>query len=162
MSSSLKKLPPDVIRELRRHVSKKPFAGAAAEQLQEQHKKSLSRLLGACVAFTCAAGSIPLVAHWWMGGLTEKEEALTAPQTRRGAFLNSGTTDIGRDPNWDFAKGQYKKDAGYWAIFQEEKKGLSGEFHAMPSEKLKKHEEELKAFATGKVKQNGKPTDYVN
>jgi hypothetical protein len=63
---------------------------------------------------------IALVAHWWIGGLAEKESALTAPQIRRGAFLNTGSKDIGRDPQWDFSIGQYKKDAGYYAIFQEE------------------------------------------
>jgi hypothetical protein len=104
------------------------------------------------------------VAHWWTsekGGLSEKEGALTAPQVRRGAFLNSGTTDIGRDPNWDFRTGAYKKDAGYWAIFQDEKgKKLPGEYNAMSGESSKKHDENLKAFANGKIKQNGEPTNY--
>jgi hypothetical protein len=162
MASKLKNIPPDVLRELRRHVSAKPLPRpeVAAKELAAQHKTSLNRLMGACVLLVGTAGSFPLVAHWWMGGLSEKEEALTAPQVRRGAFLNSGTKDIGRDPNWDFTKGHYKKDAGYWAIFQEEKKQMPGEFLAMPSDKLKKHEEELKAFATGQIKQNGKPSNY--
>jgi hypothetical protein len=162
-SSAFKKLPPGVTRELMRHVSRKPLPkpSDAAEQLKQQQGASLQRILYACVAFTATAASIPLVAHWWMGGLVEKEEGLTPAQVRRGAFQNSGTTDIGRDPNWDFTKGEYTKDAGYWSIFQEEKaKRLPGEFHAMPSENLKKHEEQLKQFAIGKVKQNGKPTDY--
>jgi hypothetical protein len=169
MSTPLKKLSPEVMRELRRHVSAKPLprtggGTAAAEQLQGQHKQSLQRILGACVVLTATAATFPLVAHWWTsnkGGLSEKEGALTAPQVRRGAFLNSGTTDIGRDPNWDFSKGAYKKDAGYWAIFQEEKrKNLPGEYNAMAGDNMKKHEENLKAFANGKIKQNGEATNY--
>jgi hypothetical protein len=59
----------------------------------------------------------------------------------------------GCDPNWDFSKGAYKKDAGYWAIFQEEKRNnLPGEYNAMAGDNMKKHEENLKAFANGKIK----------
>jgi hypothetical protein len=53
----------------------------------------------------------------WVGRLNDKDEALTAAQIRRGAFNNSGSRDVGRDPNWDFSKGLYKKDADYEAMF---------------------------------------------
>ena len=64
-----------------------------------------------------AAFSIPFVAIQWVGRLTDKEEGLTAAQIRRGAFNNSGSRDVGRDPKWDFEKGVYKKDADYQDIF---------------------------------------------
>jgi hypothetical protein len=80
---------PEVLRELRRHVSAKPLpksttgaGSAAAAELQGQHSKSLSRILGACVVLTATAATFPLVAYWWIsekGGLSEKEGALTAP-----------------------------------------------------------------------------------
>ena len=31
--------------------------------------------------------------------------------------MNSGSIDAGKDPAWDFRKGEYKKDDNYWAIF---------------------------------------------
>mmetsp|Transcript_7920 Transcript_7920/g.13260 ORF Transcript_7920/g.13260 Transcript_7920/m.13260 type:complete len:87 (+) Transcript_7920:155-415(+) len=30
-----------------------------------------------------------------------QEEALSATQIRRGAYINSGSRDVGRDPDWD-------------------------------------------------------------
>lgn len=106
--------------------------------------------MGGCVAIVATASSFPLVATWWVK-LNDKDEPLTAAQNRRGAFNNSGSKDVGRDPNWDFAKGQYKKDAGYYAIFQEEKK-LPGPFLAMADEKLEKHQKKIEAFAKGEAR----------
>lgn len=31
--------------------------------------------------------------------------------------MNSGSTDAGKDPAWDFRTGTYNKDDNYWAIF---------------------------------------------
>jgi hypothetical protein len=66
------------------------------------------------LGFAC---SIPFWAMKWVGRLNDKDEGLTAAQIRRGAFNNSGSRDVGRDPKWDFTKGMYKKDADYEAIF---------------------------------------------
>ena len=57
-----------------------------------------------------------MLAWWWIGHLNERDDPLTAAQTRRGAFLNSGTRDIGPDPDWDFQKGQHKFEKGYGEI----------------------------------------------
>jgi hypothetical protein len=175
--SALKNLPPHVARELRRHISPHPLpkrrpppgggavaasatgggpaeaAEAAAAQQQQQQQRVRSVLAG-CVAFTVAAGSLPLVATYWIGGLTDKDGPLTAPQVRRGAFQNSGTRDVGRDPNWDFATGQYKKDSGYAAMYENERRRLPGEFLAVSEKDLQKHEEKIEAFAMGRGKNN--------
>jgi hypothetical protein len=103
------------------------------------------------------AASFPLVATWWIT-LNEKDAPLTAAQVRRGAFNNSGTRDIGKDPNWNFQTGEYKKDAGYYAMFQEEhnnNKRMPGEFLAMPSESMQKHQQKIEDFAKGKARNNG-------
>lgn len=35
--------------------------------------------------------------------LYDSEEGLTGSQIQRGAFMNSGSKDVGRDPEWDRA-----------------------------------------------------------
>ena len=78
----------------------------------------------------------------------QQDDPLTAPQVRRGAFQNSGTKDIGKDPNWDFRTGTYKKPSGYQAIADEEKATrLSPEFQGMADETYKKHQQEIEDFA---------------
>jgi hypothetical protein len=117
--SALKKLPPEVARELRRHVSPRPLKTqqAAKELAEQQRKKSSGWVLAGCVAFTGTAFAIPFAAQQWIGNLNARDGPLTHAQIRRGAFLNSGSTDAGKDPAWDFRKGEYKKDDNYWAIF---------------------------------------------
>ena len=125
--SALKKLPPEVARELRRHVSPRPLkpmfdanTQRAAQQLaaeQQQQKRGSGWVLAGCVAFTGAAFSIPFLAQQWIGNLNARDEPLTHAQIRRGAFMNSGSIDAGKDPAWDFRTGEYKKDDNYWAIF---------------------------------------------
>ena len=56
---------------------------------------------------------IPYIATQWIGNLNEKDDALTAAQIRRGAFLNSGSKDAGKDPNWDFKTGTYNYPQGF-------------------------------------------------
>ena len=157
MSQSLKNLPPHVVRELRRHVSPKPLqteAGAAAGQQSKGSRMSngMKAALGGTILLTATAASFPLLATWWIGNLAQKDEALTAPQVRRGAFLNSGTRDIGKDPEWDFEKGQHKSKSGYAAIAEEEAeaRALPGEFLALGPKEMKKHEQSLADFAMGK------------
>jgi len=160
MTTSLKNLPPAVARELRRHVSPKPLpkAGVVAEQMQEERKGRMRNVMIGCLAFTAAAGSIPMAAHFWIGGLNDKEEALSAPQVRRGAFMNSGTKDLGRDPDWENGQHKLKSQAGYAGIHENELESknaaLPGEYLAMPAKDLKKHEEKLKAFAEGRGSNN--------
>jgi len=115
---SLRKLPPGVARELLRHVSPRPLKSMAQQQALKQQKASGSGMvLAGCVLFTAGAFSLPFVLHQWIGNLNARDEPLTHAQIRRGAFLNSGSTDAGRDPQWDFRKGEYRKDENYWALF---------------------------------------------
>jgi hypothetical protein len=150
--SVFRKLPPDVARELRRHVSPRPLPKPGQKNPEvEQKRKGMSKVLAGCIALTTTAASFPLVASWWITNLNAKEDPLTAPQVRRGAFTNSGSRDVGIDTNWDFNSGQYKKDTGYVAISEEgKKKPLPAEFLAMPAGQLtEKHEKEIEAFAKG-------------
>ncbi|GKY94544.1 hypothetical protein MPSEU_000420100 [Mayamaea pseudoterrestris] len=156
--ASLKKLPPHVARELRRHVSPRPLNERVSQQ-QQGVPASMKWIAGGCVALVGTAASFPLLATWWIK-LNEKETPLTAAQARRGAFNNSGSRDVGKDSNWDFENGQYKKDAGYYAMYQEEGRGgsskrMPGEFLSMPSSTLDKHEQKMKDFAEGRAKNNG-------
>jgi hypothetical protein len=151
-----KNLSPAMVRELKRHVSPNANKPSSAP-------KDSSYVLYVCVGLTVTAASFPLLAHWWISAkdsLANRDQALTSAQIRRGAFLNSGSKDIGRDPAWDAKTGTYQKDAGYYAIFQDEQRSkLPGAFHAMPPTHPQ-NQQHLIDFATGKVKQNGQPTPY--
>jgi hypothetical protein len=170
--SSIKKVPPHVARELLRHVSpaggavgktgRNNKAAAAADQQNGSPSSSSSSgnsnhhtILFGCLAFTGAAASIPLVATWWIGRLSDKEDPLSAAQVRRGAFLNSGSRDVGVDHNWNFATGEYKKETGYAVLVAEEESRLRGEFLATSASELQQHEHKLEAFAKGRGGRNG-------
>jgi hypothetical protein len=104
---------------------------------------------------TGTAATFPLLAHYWIGGLNERDDALNAAQVRRGAFLNTGTRDVGKNPDWDFRTGEYKKESGYYAILEEEKKNkqiFPGEYLAASQKDLDKHETKIEAFAKGKIR----------
>lgn len=72
---------------------------------------------------------IPYVFINWIQPLSERDGALTGSQIRRGAFNNSGSKDVGKDPYWDFKKGRRKKigddgvddDGGYEDLFNRDK-----------------------------------------
>ena len=66
-------------------------------------------VLWGCVGFVGCAASLPYWATHTISNLTDRDEALTAAQVRRGAFQNSGTHDAGRDPNWENGKYIYSK-----------------------------------------------------
>jgi hypothetical protein len=97
---------------------------------------------------------LPVVLYYWVGGLTDKDQPLTAPQVRRGAFVNSGTRDVGRDPDYDFATGTHPLQQHHGANELNKTASLPGEFLAMPAQDLAKHEEKLQAFARGVGKNN--------
>jgi hypothetical protein len=112
MAHHLKKLPPDVARELLRHVQPNPRLAKKANTSSAQSKSSTKVLLG-CTAFVAFAGSIPYWATQTISNLSDKEGALTAAQVRRGAFMNSGSKDAGKDPNWDWKNGTYVYPKGF-------------------------------------------------
>jgi hypothetical protein len=105
LANSLRNLPPEVRRELLRHV--KPPRARTTEAATK--KKSSTKILLGCAAFVGCAASLPYWATQTIGNLTEREDALTAAQVRRGAFMNSGTKDAGKDPNWKSGRYTYSK-----------------------------------------------------
>mmetsp|Transcript_24909 Transcript_24909/g.54329 ORF Transcript_24909/g.54329 Transcript_24909/m.54329 type:complete len:159 (-) Transcript_24909:244-720(-) len=122
-SSSSTKIPPHVAAELRRHVSPKkrpPSASPGAGGGEERKGWSKGATLAACCAFTAAAGSIPYFVMMHFRPLNEREEALTHAQIRRGAFMNSGSRDVGKDPKWDFKTGTFIKDQAYVELFEKD------------------------------------------
>ena len=69
---------------------------------------------------------IPYVFMNTIRPLSERDDPLTGSQIRRGAFNNSGSRDVGKDPYWDFKRGRRKKlgedgcddDGGYDELFR--------------------------------------------
>jgi hypothetical protein len=102
LTMASRKIPEHVARELRRHVVK-PSSSS------NNNNKKAYVLLG-CVTFTAMAAALPYYATRWIGNLNARDDPLTAAQVRRGAYTNSGTRDVGRDPQWDFKSGTYKRD----------------------------------------------------
>jgi hypothetical protein len=157
-SSKLKNLPPHVLRELKRHVSPKPLVSHAAQQQQAASRSKMSNgmkaALGGTILLTATAASFPLLATWWIGNLSQKDDPLTAPQVRRGAFLNSGTRDVGKDPDWDFQTGTHAVKSGYAAIAEEEQHQLPAQYLALGPKEMEKYEKELAQAAMGEKKKN--------
>ena len=129
-SNAFKKLPPEVRRELLRHV--KPSSttttaksAQASERLLAQHQKmqgasssdernqKLKTWLLGCVGFVGCAAYMPYYATQKIGNLTDRDDPLTAAQVRRGAFMNSGSRDAGKDTNWDIQNGRYIYPKGF-------------------------------------------------
>ena len=97
-----RKIPEHVARELKRHVVK-------PRSSNKSNNKKAYALIG-CVTFTAMAAALPYYATKWIGNLNAKDDPLTPAQVRRGAFNNSGSKDVGKDPQWDFQTGRYKRD----------------------------------------------------
>ena len=127
-SNSFKKLAPEVRRELLRHVkplshSSSSFSQKNAEHLRRRHEqleqvgnsrsKSARNWLFACVGLVGSAATLPYFATQKIGNLTARDDPLTAAQVRRGAFMNSGSRDAGKDTNWDLKKGTYVYPKGF-------------------------------------------------
>lgn len=151
MSSPLSKLPPSVRRELLRHVKPSVKNSSNNKPQQEQSGYSMTNIVLGCVGFVTVMGSVPLAAHYYMSGLTEKDSPLTAAQVRRGAFLNSGSKDVGKDPNWDFEHGRFIKPASDI----EESDDLHDEHYVIRGDVKDDQEEKLRAFALGRRTQDG-------
>ncbi len=115
------KIPPHIARELARHVKQplKPLNSSSSRKSTSQGSDGGSKLTTVigCFAFVGVTASLPLWAMKWIGPLNEKDGALTGSQIRRGAFNNSGSRDVGKDPNWDFKTGTRKKDKDYVDLF---------------------------------------------
>lgn len=79
--------------------------------------RNLPLVLG-LVGFTGIMCSVPLLLQkrharltGSAGGLTTGERPLTVNEQRRGVYLNTGSKDVGPDPDWDWKKGTYKGQA---------------------------------------------------
>ncbi|KAL7558988.1 hypothetical protein ACA910_010868 [Epithemia clementina (nom. ined.)] len=144
-SSSFKNLPRHVQKELLRHVNRSGGGGSASSviqsnssaaaaagppapydsnphlrALQQERRKGVRQTLTASLLLFSVASSFPLLAWWWIGNLSERDGELTSPQIRRGAFGNSGSRDVGRDPDWDFDLKRHKYEKGFGEISEEE------------------------------------------
>mmetsp|Transcript_6939 Transcript_6939/g.9010 ORF Transcript_6939/g.9010 Transcript_6939/m.9010 type:complete len:177 (+) Transcript_6939:223-753(+) len=124
--ASFKKLPPHVQRELLKHVGGSATASSstaghntAVKMLKEGRRGRMNRTLIGTIAFVGFTGSFPLLAWAWISNLSGREEPLTAAQNRRGAFNNSGSRDVGRDPDWDQENHRHKYEKGYGEITPE-------------------------------------------
>lgn len=115
MATKFKNLPPDVQRELLRHVKPARVASAKSDAASSSShsKKNYWPIVAACTTFVGFGAFLPYWATQTIGNLTDRDEALTAAQVRRGAFLNSGTHDAGKDPNWDWKNGRYVYPKGF-------------------------------------------------
>jgi hypothetical protein len=111
-TEAFRKLPPDVQRELLRHV-KPSGATSKATNASSSLSSSIYYWLLGCLAFVSAAGSLPYFATQTIGNLTDRDQPLNASGVRRGAFANSGSVDAGRDPNWDWKHGRYVYPKGF-------------------------------------------------
>ncbi|KAL3805356.1 hypothetical protein HJC23_009063 [Cyclotella cryptica] len=121
------KIPPHVARELRRHVAKPP---PSSDKITSTASSSLfsfdPKVLAGCLALTATMTAVPYFFMHTIRPLNERDDALTGSQIRRGAFNNSGSKDVGKDPYWDFKKGRRKKvgedgcadDGGYEELFR--------------------------------------------
>ena len=74
--------------------------------------RNLPLVLG-LIGFTGVMCAVPLLLqqrHKRLtgGGLTTGERPLTGGEQRRGVYLNTGSKDVGPDPDWDWKKGTYK------------------------------------------------------
>ncbi len=110
MASKLKNLPPEVQRELLRHI--KPRI-STVNNASTTSSKNYWPLVAGCTAFIGFGFYLPYWATQTIGNLTDREEPLTAAQVRRGAFLNSGSKDAGKDTNWDWKNGKYVYPKGF-------------------------------------------------
>mmetsp|Transcript_14340 Transcript_14340/g.40820 ORF Transcript_14340/g.40820 Transcript_14340/m.40820 type:complete len:170 (-) Transcript_14340:161-670(-) len=122
LAQSLKKLPPDVARELLRHVkprTPKPSSAAAAaahassSQNASRNSKSSAKIVLGCLTVLGGMAAIPYIATARIQNLTDRDDPLTPSQVQRGAFMNSGSKDAGRDPNWDWKNGKYVYSKGF-------------------------------------------------
>jgi hypothetical protein len=137
------KIPPHVARELRRHLAKQkpppsgpgptPGGGVGGDGNPSSADAYFSRpiVLAGCLALTATMTIVPYAFINWIRPLSERDDALTGSQIRRGAFNNSGSRDVGKDPYWDFRRGRRKRkgddgiddDGGYEDLFKRDSPG---------------------------------------
>ncbi|CAM9427849.1 unnamed protein product [Chrysoparadoxa australica] len=61
------------------------------------------------VACACFMGAIPyMVSRSAPRNLSHTEAGLTGSQVQRGVYLNTGSKDVGIDPDWDMKAGTWR------------------------------------------------------
>ena len=76
--------------------------------------RSNAPLVLGLVAFTAFMGAVPVLLQKRVKRLQDgvpmihSEQPLSATQVRRGAYLNTGSVDVGPDPDWDHKTFTYK------------------------------------------------------
>ena len=118
-------IPPHYLRELQRHIRHRiPSSSSPTNTkiiIDGSNTNAKRNVLIGTLSLLGFACSLPMLSFYWVGrSLTDQEDPLSASQIRRGAFLNSGSRDAGRDPKW--VKGVYQKDSDYEAYFDTRKK----------------------------------------
>ena len=65
---------------------------------------------GVVAAFAFGMSLYPMFAvrRHQEGGLQQRDDSLSGSQIQRGQYLNTGSTDIGRDPDWDFQNNEWR------------------------------------------------------
>ena len=124
------KVPPHVAKELRRHLTKQqgPSNGGGGGGGDGSSSRGGGPALLAALALTATMTIVPYFFMNWIRPLSERDDALTGSQIRRGAFNNSGSKDVGKDPYWDHKRGRrvrvgddgVEDDGGYEELFSRE------------------------------------------
>jgi hypothetical protein len=122
------KVPPHVAKELRRHLAKQQGPSTNGGSDGSSSSRGGGPALLAALALTATMTIVPYFFMNWIRPLNERDDALTGSQIRRGAFNNSGSKDVGKDPYWNFKKGRRVKvgddgvedDGGYEELFSRE------------------------------------------
>jgi hypothetical protein len=122
------KVPPHVAKELRRHLAKQQGPSINGGSDGSSSSRGGGPALLAALALTATMTIVPYFFMNWIRPLSERDDALTGSQIRRGAFNNSGSKDVGKDPYWNFKKGRrvrlgedgVEDDGGYEELFSRE------------------------------------------
>mmetsp|Transcript_35874 Transcript_35874/g.111065 ORF Transcript_35874/g.111065 Transcript_35874/m.111065 type:complete len:105 (+) Transcript_35874:1004-1318(+) len=88
-----------MLRSVRAFARRPARAAALSSQRSAARAKRLT--VAGIVTFVGVMGCLPLFIRNRMdGSLTAADRPLTGSQVQRGQFMNSGSKDAGRDPDW--------------------------------------------------------------
>jgi hypothetical protein len=81
--------------------------------VEEMARRKSSNLAigGAVTVFAICMGAYPFYEvqkHKEHGELLEKEGPLSGSQIQRGQYINTGSQDIGKDPDWDMKNRKWR------------------------------------------------------
>ncbi|KAG8469496.1 hypothetical protein KFE25_005951 [Diacronema lutheri] len=74
--------------------------------------RSNSRVVGGLALFLGVSSMLPFYLHdrqrRLAGNLYSRDKPLSGNQIMRGPYINTGSKDVGPDPDWDHSTGRYK------------------------------------------------------